>query len=313
MLYTYIHHKEYKGASWDVAHLYEHLVTRSFQSHLESLGVNPGLIGSLSGDTFEHIIFLNATFYDKSVADTYEHFMKTSAPTDSSFIPQALREIESEEKETFTLARDGEFDSQLASLAALPWVDNAKTASGVVDESTTLPDAPFVIKRSAKDFRDIVVSTYVKSDDLDEDGQVLFLRLSVIIGDIIGYTIRKELPGAYHVGLSPISKVNANMGSTQRIRFPRNVTLRQIQETAEQALLDINVQQAMPLISAQLDEFADRATWRNIVVDYYRHTGILTNNNHISSLATPERITSIISKLKVHVHTMNEDEESWFS
>lgn len=313
MLYTYIHHKEYKDASWDVAHLYEHLVTRSFQSHLESLGIHPGLIGSVSGDTFEHVIFLQAIFYDKQVAEAYKHFLEMPSLTDSSFIPQMLLEIEIENKEHLNMKDKSELESQLGSLSATPWMNNAAITNRIVDESTTLPDAPFVIKRSAKDFRDIVVSTYAKSDDLDENEQILFLRLSVIIGDIIGYTIRKELPGAYHVGLSPISKVNANMGSAQHIRFPRNVTLRQIQETAEQALLDINVQQAMPLISAQLDEFADRATWRNIVVDYYRHTGVLTNNNHISSLATPERIASIISKLKVYVHTMNKGEEAWFS
>lgn len=312
MLYTYVHHKEYKDASWDVAHLHEHLVIRSFESYLESLGIHPGFIGSVSGTTFEHIVFLNAIFYDKRVADAYVYFIKKPSLIDASFIPQMLLEIETEDREVFTLQDKPELETQLTSLLETPWVDNAATMNHTVDELPVLPDAPFVINRSAKDFRDIVVSTYAGINTLDEEEQVLFLRLSVIINDVIGYAIRKKLHSAYHVGLSPISKVNTDMGSTQHIRFRRNITLKQIQETAERALQNINIESTMPLVSAQLEEFADRATWRNVVVDYYRHTGIVTNNEQITSLATPERVASIISKLKVRVRPMQKGEEEWF-
>lgn len=69
----------------------------------------------------------------------------------------------------------------------------------------------------------------------------------------------------------------------------------------------------MPLISSQFNEFAERPTWRSVVIDYYRHTGILTNNAYIASLATPERIDSILSKLKIHVRVMRKSDEEWFS
>lgn len=312
MLYTYVHHKEYSGASWDVAHLYEHIVTRSFQKYLESLDIQPGLIGNTSGDTFEHVIFLNATFYDRRVADAYEYFLKTPSLIDASLIPQMLLEIETEDREILTLQDQTEFDAQLTSLLVSPWTNNALVTSGIVDESSYSPDSPYTAKRSAKDFRDIVVSAYVDIGDLDDGEQTLFLRLSVIAGDVIGYALRRELHGTYHIGLSPISKDVTIMGSMQHVRFRRDISLKQIQEVAEGVLHAIDIQSAMPFITAQFEEFADRATWRSLIVDYYRHTGILTTNAYISSLATPERITSILSKLKIHVRQTRKSDEEWF-
>lgn len=312
MLYTYVHHKEYSGASWDVAHLYEHLITHSFQKYLEFLNIEPGLIGNTSGDAFEHVIFLGATFYDKRVADAYEHFLKTPSLVDTSLIPQMLLEIETEDREILTLQDKTAFDAQLALLLAGPWVDNGLIASSVVDESFAPPESPFTSVRSAKDFRDVVVGMYANIDDLDNEEQTLLLRLSAIIGDVVDYALRRELHGAYHVGLSPISKVDTVMGSTQHIRFRREMSLKQIKEVAEEALHSIDIQPAMPLITAQFEEFADRATWRSLVVNYYRHTGILTTNAYISSLATPERIAMILPKLKIYVRPMRKSDEEWF-
>jgi len=224
MLYTYVHHKEYSGASWDVAHLYEHLVTRSFQRYLESLDIQPGLIGNTSGDTFEHVIFLNATFYDRRIADAYEHFLKTPSLIDASLIPQMLLEIETEDREILTLQDQTEFDTQLTSLLASPWTNNTLVTSVVIDESSHSPDSPYIAKKSAKDFRDIIVGTYVDIDDLDDDEQILFLRLSVIAGDVIGYVLRRELHGTYHIGLSPISRDETIIGSMQHVRFRRDVS-----------------------------------------------------------------------------------------
>lgn len=313
MLYTYIHHKEYKGASWDVAHLYEHLVTISFQSYLESLGMHPGLVGNTSGDTFEQVVFLRATFYDKHVANAYEHFLTAPSLINTSYTPQALAEIETEEQESFSLRNKKEFDAQLALLISSPWVDNSQAKSTEIDESSLLPQSPFATKKSAKDFQDVVVAIYADNSNLDEDEQTLFLRLSAVLNDVISYAIRKEQSGSYHIGLSPISKDDGTMGSTQHIRFKRPVELKRIQEIAEQALHNITKQANMPLIIAHFNEFGGHTTWKNFIIDYYKHTGIVTSNEHIASLATAERTASIIAKLSVHVRLMRKGDEEWFS
>lgn len=312
MLYTYVHHKEYSNVSQDMAHLYEHLVIYSFHSYLESLGIHPGLIGSVNGDTFEHVAFLNVTFYEKRVADAYVHFLTSSKLVDTTLIPQMLLECESEDRVTFTLRGGAEFDRQLNSLTAMPWMSNDLEATHFVDET---PTAEIVLeaKRSAKEFKDIALGFYADSAALDQSEQTLFLRLSVIIGDILELAIRRGLHGAYCVGRTPTAIEGTVMVCGIHLRLKKSVPLKMIRKTAEDALRAIDIHSAMPLITAQFDEFADRATWKSFVVDYYRHMGILTNTKYISSLATPERINSILSKLKIHARVMQKGDEEWFS
>lgn len=312
MLYTYVHHKEYSNVSQDVAHFYEHLVIFSFHSYLESLGIHPGLIGSVNGDMFEHIVFLNATFYEKKVADAYEHFLTSPELIDTSLISQMLVECETEDRVTFIMHDEVEFNRQLDSLIEMPWVSNDSATAHFVDESSTAK-AVLEAKQSAKEFRDIALGFYADSDALDQDEQTLFLRLSVIVGDILELTIRRRLHGAYCIDRTPIAKDNAIMGSIHHIRFRRGVSLKSIKKAAEGALQTIDIQSGMPFITAQFEEFADRTTWKSFVIDYYRHTGILTNVEYISSLATPKRIVSVLSKLKIHVRAMQKSDEEWFS
>jgi hypothetical protein len=312
MLYTYVHHKEYNGLSQTVAHIYEHLVIHSFHAHLESLNIHPGLIGSVSGETFEHVIFLNAIFYDKKVSDTYESFLASPTLVDIASLQQMILECETEDKVALTLEDRVMFDRQLDSLMSTPWTNNSLVETHYVDETST-SEAIFQTKRTAKDFKDVALGFYADTDALDQDEQTLFLRLSVIVGDIIEVAIRKELHGVYCVGRAPISIDDAAMLSATHLRIKKNIPLTSIKKAAQDALSTIDVQSVMPLIAAHFEEFADRATWKTFVIDYYRHTGILTNNPAISSLATQERIESIFSKLKIHVRTMRKGDEVWFS
>lgn len=310
MLYTYIHHKKYSHVSWNVAHLYEHLATRSFQSYVKTLGINPGLIGHVSGETFEHIIFLNATFYDKRVAEAYRDFLSMHDLIDMSSIPQVLLEIEGEEKVILMVKNKTKFDTQLQSLIEQPWVDNSLILAEVIDESESSEEV-FEIKRMANAFRDVVVGVYANVNDLSENEQVLLLRLSVIINDVIEVAIRSKLQG-YYLGSYNITKDDSFIGSTQCIRLKKDISLAETKKAAEEALQFINIQSAMPLITAHFREFSDRATWKNVTVDYYRNTGILTNNAHISSLATPALIASTLSKLKIHIRVMQKEDKEWF-
>jgi hypothetical protein len=311
MLYTYIHHKEYADASWDVAHVYEHLITRSFQSYLESLNINPGLIGHVSGDTFEHIIFLNATFYDQQVADAYEHFLTKPELIDTSYISQMLLECEAEEKISLVFQDKVKFDEQLQALITELWTNNDSISQTFTNETASVEDI-FEIKRAAKESRDVSVGVYVDVDSMDGEERALFLRLSALVGDMIGFALRKELDGSYYVASSPISKDDAIMGNTHHLRFKRNTSLKSIKEVCEAAINDINIELAMPFIMSQFEEFADQATWKTFAIDYYRHTGIVTNTEYIASLATRDRISAILPKVKIHVRDIQKDDEKQF-
>jgi hypothetical protein len=312
MLFTYVHRKEYANVSQDIAHLYEHLVIYSFQLHLKSLGIYPGLIGSISGETFEQVIFLNATFYDQRVADAYKHFLIAPQSVDAALIPQMLAECEVEDGVTFEIQDKDEMNVQLNSLVAMSWVDNDFAVSHFIDE-TKVPEVALNTKRTAKEFRDISLGFYFESEALDQDEETLFLRLSVIIEDIVNFGIREKVHGMYHMGRAPISIYNDAMIGGMHLRFKKDVSLRLIKEVAESVLTSFDMVSAVPFIMAQFKEFADRATWKNSVIDYYRHTGMVTSNAYIASLATPERIASIMSKIRIHVRAMDKGDDEWFS
>jgi hypothetical protein len=99
------------------------------------------------------------------------------------------------------------------------------------------------------------------------------------------------------------------MGNTHHLSFKRNTSLKSIKGVCEVAISNINIESAMPLITAQFEEFANHATWKSFSIEYYRHTGIVTNPAYITSLATPERISAILPKVKIHVRSIQKGEE----
>jgi hypothetical protein len=190
-------------------------------------------------------------------------------------------------------------------------VNNDSGVPHSVDE-TSVAKLAFETKKNAKEFRNVALGFYAAIDDLDQDEQMLFLRLSVIVGDILELAIRRGIQGAYCAGSTPISIDDTRMVGGAQVRLKKNVSLETIKNIAEEALLSIDIQAARPLIAAQFEEFADRATWKSLAIDYYRYTGLVASNEYISSLDTSERITSIISKLKINVRVMRKSDEEWF-
>jgi len=299
MLVTYVHQKEYAASSYDVAHLYEHIVIHSFYNYLESHHIQPGLVGYIGGETFEGIIFLNTTFYDQRVADLYEEFLSKKLEINDALILHTLRELEAEDKINLIVQDKASFDQQLSSLVMTPWTNNNQTSSGML-KVPELPVSPFVTKKIAKDFRTVIIGMYGNSEDFDEDEMILLLRLLVIIGDILHIEMRQKLE-TFYVDDSPVMADNEYTGSTYHFQLAKNVSLQAIKDIIEKKLTTFDIAISMPFITMQFDEFSKRSSWNDKVIDYYRYTGIVTNNAHIASLATPERIMSVVSKLKVHV------------
>jgi hypothetical protein len=306
MLFTYVHQKEYTAASHDVAHLYEHFAIHSFYRHLESHGIQPGLIGYVNGDTFEGIIFLHALFYDQHVASLYEKFLSKPLAVDNDLMSHVLCELETEDRINLTFRDTAAFNQQFKSLIAAPWVNNDSMGSSKL-QTTELPASPLETKKKAKDFRDISLGVYAENSGFDDNDRTLFLRLSVIIGDIVHLAVRQKLHSAAF-DISPTVADDSYIGNTYKLRLKSEISLALIKTTALDKLRGLDINSAMSLISAHFDEFATHSSWRDVVIDYYRHTGIVTSNAHISSLATPERIAAIISKLKIHARTIHKEE-----
>jgi hypothetical protein len=302
MLSTHLHQKEYVDASYEVARLYEHLVIFSFYKHLESKQIQSELIGRVSGETFDSIIFLNANFYDPKIAYLYEEFLRSPLVIDEQLALRSLRKLEVEDKVKL-IARDvSVLNQQLRALISTPWTENTSALTHALD-NPKLPTSPIEIKKASKDFRNILIGVYAENNELDQDEQVLMLRLSAVIGDIIHFELREQLD-CYYLEGSPIMKDEGIIGNTYTYRFNKKVLIKTIEETIETKLQAFDVPSAMPLIELQFNEFASRQSWNNEAVDFCRNTGFVTSNEHIASLATLERVTSVVSKLKIHVKTV---------
>lgn len=300
MLLTYVHQKEYTSASYDVAHLYEHLVIHSFYTYLESHQVQPGFIGYVGGETFEKVVFLQASFYNKRIADLYEKFLSKPIVADDSFILHALRELEAEDRVSLTVRDKASFNQQLQSLITTTWIDNNSVISSSMLEVAKLPDSPLETKKIERDFREVLVGIYAENSDLDNNERTLLLRLLAILGDTIHLEMRQKLHCAY-VEDPAVMADNEYIGNTYNLRFNKKIPLRTIKNLVEAKLLNMDIDSIMPLINAQFEEYSQRSSWNDKVIDYFRYTGIVTSNAYIASLATPDRIATVISKLKIHV------------
>lgn len=307
MLVTRVYQKEYTAASYDVAHLYEHIVIHSFYKYLESHHIQPGLVGYIGGETFEGIIFLNTTFYDQHVADLYEEFLSKKLEISDALISHTLHELEAEDRINLIMRDKASLDQQLDSLVTASWVNNNLIVSGIL-KTSKLPLSPFETKKVAKDFRTVMVGVYGNNEDLDEDERILLLRLSAILGDILHVEMRQKLE-TFYVEDSQVMSDNEYIGSTYHFQLANNVSLQTIKNIAEKKLATFDIASSMPFITMQFNEFSKRSSWNDKVIDYYRYTGIITNNPYIASLATPKRTAALISKLKVHVRVIQEGVE----
>jgi len=306
MLFTYVHYKEYEGASHAVAHLYEHAVIHSFYAYLERHGQQPGFEGYVNGETFNNIIFLKALFYDEYIAWLYSNFLSETVKFDAKLISFVLRELETEDEVKLMVADEAALKRQLLSLASGLWIDSNSIKSSIV-ESSPLPQSPFTEKASEKTFQNVVIGVYTKRNALSLDEQTLLLRLSVIIGDILLLEVRQKFQCTV-LDHMPTMADAENIGMVCKVRVRRDVSLAAVQELTEARLRTVNSREAMSLVSAHFNEFAKQASWQEDAVEYYRNTGIVTNNAFIALLATEENIERVLAKLKVHVRRVQEGE-----
>lgn len=306
-MYSYVYYKHYTEASYDVAHLYEHLVVHAFMAHLESKGFPAGLVGDVSGETFHNVIFLRTTFYDKRVARMFDSFIESLAygSTSAATWEVLLEELENESDVVIKPRERARIDTELAYLQALPWYDSAKKPSFDIHESG-LPATPFVVRpRKKSSTLNAAISIY--STKLNNAEYVLYLGLAGLIGDAVEWRIRKVLHG-YPMHDVPIVADDSLVGSRCDMRFCDDITLESITSEAQHALAIITEPGSYRLLEAYLHEHATHPYWVPYTIDYYRHTGVIAGPQYIGSYISPGHVHSVLSKLHVHVRSLEADE-----
>lgn len=297
MLHTYVHLKETPTASWDVAHVYEHLFIRSFYSYAEKQGISAGVIGFTLAATFENAIFIDAGFYNKYAADLYTSFIATGS-LDMGLLDDAIAECQAEERSLFTVTDQAALQQQLTELAAIPWQASTDIQSKKYDPTDKKVPNVITQRKSANSFRTIKVGVYLENPTLEE--ALLWLRLSVIVSDTVLCAMREKY-NSYFLESHPTADRQQYVVSTTEHRIRKGTPTRDITTYVQSVIAEFDVDANMPYITDHFNELPRQPLWKSLSIDYYRSAGYIANLDTISSLATAENIKSLLGRLRVKV------------
>jgi hypothetical protein len=297
MIYPFIHTKKVPAALWDVAHLYEHMFFEGFYDLVRRRGVDPGVIGYLTGETFEDVIFINVGFYNKEIADMYEDYLASNA-VDPSFIDIGISRCEAEDRVTFIIPDKPELLRQIKSFDAFPWTEVSGITPEFIDDKESDESIYIQKKKTAKRFRTVRMAMYLKEPSIEE--AAVWLRLSVVMDDVMTCAIREIYP-SYALDSEPTMRKGDMIVRIMDHRFERNVTLKQIRDSMKATLENFDYTTNMPYILEHFATYGEQELWVDVAVQYYRFAGYLVGNKKIMELATPQMIERIIKKLQVKV------------
>lgn len=303
MLYTKYYQKDTSDTEWQIAHLFEHLLIRGFYSMLEDKHIQSDFISWTNGDTFERVLFIDALFYTEELANEFDAYATNLPMFSEEDIFYALATLQAEDKIIISVNDMPALQNEVNKLRKRKW--NTPMMS-FTPESVPKP-AILTEKRSAKDFRDIVVVT--KSENLTPEEQRLLLRTRILLIDITNNTLA-PISGLYQGGHSDIIRRDEHMAFMSGYTITKGTTIKEIRNTLTDAFSP-EVFDLEKVLKSHFDVFSNEPLWQNAPIDYFRATGIITTNQEVASLATVDRIRSIISKTSYEVWPMTADHKSY--
>jgi hypothetical protein len=291
MITTRLTHIPTTGFNYEVCHLFEHLVIGSFFSSLEEAGHNPTLFGWLNGRTFDGHVFFDAGFYDPDCALAFDKFIMNLPEWDLATIKRYLKAVGCETKENYSIEATDQLLAQLHRLREATAAD--------IQASEDDAASPFTIKKSASEYKEILVTFGLPSGNLDHS--TLFLRLLVILTDIIHYSLRTNLTCYPVSDLSEIVEKPEGLAVAQKWRVEKQVSTKRLQEIIGSALTHFDVNSNLPELNKHFDAFAHEQWLRTLPIDYYERSGIITTNEAISKLANADNIQAILDNVELKV------------
>lgn len=298
IMHSYMYLKQTDKFPLEIAHLYEHLVIEGFYSYVhKELGIDAGVTGYIGGETYCTVQFIEAWLYDKSVAIAFATYILHQNRT-WEFIDRCIEQCESESRESWKIMDEKSVKNQLNELDQLPWQSINDVPPFRVDEANEKLKSPIQITKAASQFKSIVISTYLENASLED--KVLFMRLNVIIEDIVGSVIRQH--GWYKLDSHmPIEK-DRYIFSVVSANLPKaSMTTKQIENMLEDVLHSFDTKKNMSFITSHFEAFKDHPTWIGNARDQLHYINFVASNHSIARLATIERVTSVLQNTMVKV------------
>lgn len=136
------------------------------------------------------------------------------------------------------------------------------------------------------------------------------MRLYVIIGDLITDALINTFV-CYQQGQSGVyGNEKGLMGSMKKFTFARNQgSLKDIERVAKDALQSFSWRDCQDEVLQHFKVYGKEESWRNLVIDYYRDTGIITTTQEVAQLATIDAIERVAAKIHVHVRSFEREDD----
>ncbi len=290
----------------EAAHLYEHLVIRSFHDLLRTEGIPPYLYGWVGGETFTGGLFLEYGFYNEKVEKLFLEFIARNQKINKKFLESELVRIQVEAESILEWCDKQELSIQLDMLDGLKFTNLEKTNMVELLPSDTSPEDTIKLRRSKTAFRNITILVGKPPSSLEEDA--LYLRLIPIISDAIndkffemglyeravGWPVRNERHNSLiYFGIYGIKR------NTQS-----NI---QIQKAAKEALAAINVRTVKEELLLYSEGFLTTPNWHTFPIDFFRHTRIVASRKFIAAHLTAENIHAVLRTLELSVKPTSDD------
>ena len=307
---TGLYYLDIREFNSDVAHLYEHLIIRTFEQYLIKNGYSNYLYGWVHGQTFRDIMFIEYGFYNPDVENLFVEFINNKARIDYKLVNSELLCIESEAKSNIIISSKKAVINQLKKIENLPLVslqeDSIIRPYQIVESKPQIMPELLIEKKSAKAFKNITILIGLKDTSLDE--LITFLRITPIILDVINSKLFSF--GIYQNDRSlPIYKKQNKVAVALCIYTIKlgTYTNKEIEKLVIQAIKGINIIGREKELSYYKEGFLTTPGWNLFPIDYYEHTGLIVSKKEIVELLTPKNIHNIIDKLEVKLRNTIDD------
>lgn len=294
--------KTFSDISWDVAHLYEHAFIYEYQKRLRKTGLIAQVTSSISGETFEAVIFIDMLFRTDEAASLMQYHLNSEAAPSEESIAHAIKSIENEERSNATVSDTLGLSAQLKVLAETPWQSvEAIEPTFVDDRPLSSTNHPLTLEPNKKDFINLEVIVSLKDASIEE--AATFNRLSGFVIDAICEEIGLRHQAYFDEDDSLVRLDIEQLCFTSRIGFTvkSSVKSADIKNAAQAGVSKLLDDENMKAIQEALHAWADDPRAYSVIKDYYRYSGLLAGAKDIENLASIERIKSILGKLKIDI------------
>ena len=305
MISTAFYKLDVRDTQWDVAHLFEHLLINSWHVNVVQNQYSDALFGWTRGGTFEDYIFLDVAFYDGHVAELFDTFIHSKPSFTIAEIEKSLAEIGAEEKAEFIIT------DMIALRQVLEKLSHRLALGGFADNPSQENPILILSKKKASRYRDIALT--VTGNGLSDVEQMLFLRIKVLLIDIISCAMSRSY-ASYGRGHSALVRRDESIAYMSKITLKRSQgTLARFTDNLRASIHDFPVEENWPQIAAHMKVYASEPLWRAVSIDYYRETGIIATPIEIANLATRENVQTLLSKVTVQAHPYSSTYDQWIN